>query len=64
MELGGEAMAGRFIMGLLFFIGKLLKWSLYLILQLIKLVLEALKIVLFFTGSVLKLFLLVFHAGS
>ena len=57
-------MAGRFIMGLLFFIGKILKWSLYLALQLIKLVLEALKIVLLFTGSVLKLFLLVFHAGS
>ena len=57
-------MAGRFIMGLLFFIAKILKWSLYLALQLIKLVLEALKIVLLFTGSVLKLFLLVFHAGS
>lgn len=57
-------MAGRFIMGLLFFIGKILKWSLYLALQLIKLVLEALKIVLLFTGSVLKLFLLVLYAGS
>lgn len=57
-------MAGRFIMGLLFFIGKILKWSLYLALQLIKLALEALKIVLLFTGSVLKLFLLVLHAGS
>lgn len=54
-------MAGRFIMGLLFFIGKILKWSLYLALQLIKLALEALKIVLLFTGSVLKLFLLVLH---
>lgn len=57
-------MAGRFIMGLLFFIGKILKWSLYLILQLIKLALEALKIVLLFTGSVLKLFLLALHGGS
>jgi hypothetical protein len=59
-----KAMAGRFIMGLLFFICKILKWSLYLALQLIKLALEALKIVLLFTGSVLKLFLLVLHAGS
>ncbi len=57
-------MAGRFIMGLLFFIGKILKWSLYMILQLINLALEALKIVLLFTGSVLKLFLLVLHGGS
>lgn len=57
-------MAGRFIMGLLFFISKILKWSLYLALQLIKLALEALKIVLLFTGSVLKFFLLVLHGGS
>lgn len=56
MELGGEDMAGRFIMRLLFFIGKLLKWSLYLILQMIKMALEALKIVLLLTCSVLKNF--------
>lgn len=56
-------MAGHFIMGLLFFTGKILKWSLYLVLQLIKLALEALKIVLLLTGSVLKLFLLMLHGG-
>ena len=56
-------MAGRFVMGLLFFISRLLKWSLYLILQLVKLALEALKIVLLLTCSVLKIFLLVFHGG-
>ena len=50
--------------GMTLVIGKILKWSLYLALQLIKLALEALKIVLLFTGSVLKLFLLVLHAGS
>lgn len=57
-------MAGRFVMGLLFFIGKFLKWSFYLILQLVKLVLEVLKIVLFLTCSVLKIFLLVLHGCS
>lgn len=57
-------MAGRFVMGLLFCIGKFLKWSFYLILQLVKLALEVLKIVLLFTGSILKLFLLVFHGCS
>lgn len=54
-------MAGCFVMGLLFFIGKLFKWSLYLILQMIKMAMEALKIVLLLTCSVLKIFLLVFH---
>ncbi|MCM1159562.1 MAG: hypothetical protein NC348_13860 [Clostridium sp.] len=51
-------------MGVFFVIGKLLKWSLYLALQLVKLALEALKTVLLLTGNVLKIFLLVFHAGS
>lgn len=44
-------------------IGKLLKWSLYLALQLVKLALEALKIVLLLICSVLKIFLLVLHGG-
>lgn len=54
-------MAGHFFMGLLSFIGVMLKWSFYLILQMIKMALEALKIVLLLTCSVLKIFLLVFH---
>lgn len=36
-------MAGRFVMGLLFFIGKFLKWSFYLILQLVKLGIGSMK---------------------
>lgn len=56
-------MAGHFIMGVFFVIGKLLKWSLYLALQLVKLILEALKTVLLLTGNVLKIFLLVLHGG-
>lgn len=54
-------MAGRFVMGVFLAIGRMLKWTLCLILQLLKLALEALKIVLLLTGSILKLFLLVFH---
>lgn len=57
-------MAGRFVKGWLFFIGKLFKWSLCLTLQIIKLALEVCKIVLLFTCSVLKIFLLMLHGGS
>lgn len=56
-------MAGRFVMGVFTFIGKMLKWSLYVILQLVKLALEVLKIVLLLTCNVLKIFLLLFHGG-
>ena len=56
-------MAGSFFMGLFLFIGGMFKWSLYLILQLVKLALEVLKIVLLLTCSVLKIFLLVLHEG-
>lgn len=57
-------MAGSFFVGLLLFIAGMFRWSLYLILQIIKLALEALKIVLLLTCSVLKIFLLVFHGSS
>lgn len=57
-------MAGSFFMGLLLFIAGLFKWSLYLILQLVKLALEVLKIVLLLTCSIPKIFLLVFHGCS
>lgn len=56
-------MAGCFIMGVFFVIGKLLKWSLYLALQLVKLALETLKIVLLLTCSVLKIFCWCFMRG-
>ncbi len=56
-------MAGNFFMGLLLFIAGMFEWSFYLILQIIKLVLEVLKIVLLLTCSVLKIFLLVLHGG-
>ncbi len=57
-------MAGRFVMRVFAFIGKMLKWILYVILQLVKLALEVLKIVLLFIGNILKVFLLVFHGCS
>lgn len=57
-------MAGRFVMRVFAFIGKMLKWSLYVILQLAKLVLELLEVVLFLTCSILKIFLLIFYGCS
>ncbi len=49
--------AGRFLM-------KLIKTILWIILQLLRFGLEIVKILLLFTGNVLKLFLIVLHAGN
>ena len=46
------------------FLLKLLKTILWITLQLLRLGLEIAKILLLFTGSVLKLFLVVLHAGN
>ena len=49
--------AGKFLM-------KLIKTILWIILQLLRFGLEIVKILLLFTGNVLKLFLIVLHAGN
>jgi len=49
--------AGRFLM-------KLIKTILWIILQLLRFGLEIVKILLLFTGNVLKLFFIVLHAGN
>ena len=43
---------------------KLIKTILWIILQLLRFGLEIVKILLLFTGNVLKLFLIVLHAGN
>ncbi|MBR1744291.1 MAG: hypothetical protein IJ733_21005 [Lachnospiraceae bacterium] len=49
--------AGKFML-------KLIKTILWIILQLLRFGLEIVKILLLFTGNVLKLFLIVLHAGN
>ena len=46
------------------FLLKLVKTILWIALQLLRFGLEIVKILLLFTGSVLKLFLIVLHAGN
>ena len=57
-------MMGTVLMAAGKFMLKLIKTILWIILQLLRFGLEIVKILLFFTGNVLKLFLIVLHAGN
>ncbi len=57
-------MMGMVLMAAGKFMLKLIKTILWIILQLLRFGLEIVKILLLFTGNVLKLFLIVLHAGN
>ena len=57
-------MMGMVLMAAGKFMLKLIKTILWIILQLLRFGLESVKILLLFTGNVLKLFLIVLHAGN
>ena len=57
-------MMGMVLMAAGKFMLKLIKTILWIMLQLLRFGLEIVKILLLFTGNVLKLFLIVLHAGN
>ena len=57
-------MTGMVLMALGKMIWKLIKALLWIAFQLLRFSLEIVKIVFLFTGMVLKLFLIILHAGS